>query len=120
MPAEHVEEQPMSAQQLFDHIRRYLGEQFQLSPDQVKEMLPSFITTLATHMDNLEKSLGTGDPLVIGKAGHTIKGALLNLGLTEYAELAFRIEENGKSGDTNTDYPALVASLRRMIEPLFR
>ena len=110
----------MSAQQLFDHIRGYLGEQFQLSPDQVREMLPSFIATLATHMDNLEKSLGAGNPLVIGKAGHTIKGALLNLGLSEYAELAFSIEEKGKSGDTSTDYPALVASLKRMIEPLFQ
>lgn len=110
----------MSAQQLLDHIRGYLGEQFQLSPDQVKEMLPSFISILATHMDNLERSLGAGDPLIIGKAGHTIKGALLNLGLAEYAELALIIEEKGKSGDSSTDYSALVASLRRMIEPLFR
>jgi len=109
----------MSAQQLVAHIRGYLSEQFGLSPDQVKEMLPSFITTLATHMDNLERSLGAGDPLVIGKAGHTIKGALLNLGLTEYAELAFCIEEKGKSGDTAADYADLVARLRGLIQPLF-
>lgn len=109
----------MSAQQLVAQIRRHLGEQFGLTADQVQEMLPSFITTLATHMDNLERSLGAGDPVVIGKAGHTIKGALLNLGLAEYAELAFRIEEKGKAGDAAADYPGLVARLRRLIEPLF-
>ncbi len=109
----------MSAQQLVAQIRTHLGEQFGLTTDQVQEMLPSFITTLATHMDTLERSLGAGDPLVIGRAGHTIKGALLNLGLAEYAELAFCIEEQGKAGDAATDYPALVARLRLLIQPLF-
>jgi len=108
----------MSAQQLTDRIRVFLCEQFQLTPDQVTEMMPNFIATLSVHMASLERSLASGDPQTIGKAGHTIKGALLNLGLTSYAELAFAIEKMGKSGDRSVDYKALVANLRSQIAPL--
>lgn len=108
----------MSAQQLNDRIRRFLCDQFQLTPGQVTTMMPNFIATLSVHLANLERSLEAGDPLVIGKAGHTIKGALLNLGLTEYADLAFAIEKMGKGGDRSADYTTLVANLRRLIAPL--
>jgi HPt (histidine-containing phosphotransfer) domain-containing protein len=116
--SEKTEGQPMSARQLSDRIRLFLCEQFQLTPDQVAEMMPNFIATLSVHMENLERSLAADDPLVIGKAGHTIKGALLNLGLTDYAELAYAIEKMGKGGDRSADYKALVANLRRLITPL--
>lgn len=108
----------MSARQLSDRIRHFLCEQFQLTTDQVTAMMPNFIATLSVHMANLERSLASGDPQVIGKAGHTIKGALLNLGLTEYADLAFAIEKMGKGGDRSGDYQARVANLRRLIAPL--
>jgi len=108
----------MSAQQLSDRIRLFLCEQFQLTPDQVAAMMPNFIATLSVHMANLERSLASGDPQSIGKAGHTIKGALLNLGLTDYADLAFAIEKLGKGGDRSVDYQTLIANLRRMIDPL--
>ena len=108
----------MSAAQLTDRIRSFLCEQFQLTPDQVSAMIPNFIATLSVHMANLEVGLASGDPQVIGKAGHTIKGALLNLGLSEYADLAFAIEKRGKNGDRSVDYLALVANLRRMLAPL--
>ncbi|MBB5346632.1 Hpt domain-containing protein [Desulfoprunum benzoelyticum] len=108
----------MTAQQLTIRIRVFLCEQFQLTPDQVTAMMPNFIATLSVHMANLERSLASGDPQTIGKAGHTIKGALLNLGLADYAELAFAIEKMGKGGDRSVDYKALVANLRSRIEPL--
>ncbi len=109
----------MSAEQRIHQIKTYLCEHFQLSQEQIGDMLPSFITTLSTHMQNMERVLGENDPLALGKAGHTMKGALLNLGLSDCAQLALRIEEKGKSGDTMTDYAALVADLRERISPLF-
>lgn len=109
----------MSAQQRIHQIKTHLCTQFQLSSEQVGEMLPGFITTLATHMQNMERVLGEEDLLALGKAGHTMKGALLNLGLSDCAQLAFHIEEHGKAGDRNTDYAALVADLKKRIGPLF-
>lgn len=109
----------MSAEQRIHQIKTYLCEQFQLSQDQIGEMLPNFILTLATHMQNMERVLSENDPMALGKAGHTMKGALLNLGLSDCAQVAFHIEEKGKSGDRMTDYAALVADLKERIGPLF-
>jgi len=109
----------MSAQMQIDQIKLYLCDQFQLSQEQVGEMLPNFIITLATHMQNMERVLAEDDPMALGKVGHTMKGALLNLGLHDCAQLALRIEEKGKDGDRCTDYAGLVADLRNKINPLF-
>lgn len=79
-------------------IREYLAKQYHLPAEQVESMLPSFLATLESHMDSLENALSENDPLLAGKAAHTIKGAFLNLGLDECAELARIIEQAGKSG----------------------
>ena len=47
----------MSAQQRIHQIKTHLCTQFQLSSEQVGEMLPGFITTLATHLQNMERVL---------------------------------------------------------------
>lgn len=99
-------------------IQEYLCERFSLPAEQVAQMMPGFMTALCEHMENLEAALGSGDLLAIGKAGHTLKGALLNLGLAEAADLAMEIEIKGKSGDSQTDYSGLVASLHKLIEPV--
>ncbi len=116
---EDIEGETMSAKQQIDQIKFYLCDQFQLSPEQVGEMLPIFIVTLSTHMQNMERLLQEEDLMALGKAGHTMKGALLNLGLNDCAQLARHIEEKGKAGDHCTDYAALVADLRKKISPLF-
>ncbi len=108
----------MSAQQRIDQIKLYLCDQFQLTPRQVGEMLPGFISTLSSHMANMERALGQDDLTALGKAGHTMKGALLNLGLDDCAKLALHIEERARVGDLSIDYAALVADLRKEIGPL--
>ena len=106
----------MTSQQYISQIKLYLFNQFSLSEEQVLEMLPSFITTLSGHMANLEKALANGNLEVLGKTGHTIKGAFLNLGLADCAEIALQIEHRGKEGDMSTDYSRLVADLRKKID----
>ena len=97
-------------------ITDYLAQQFSLSEEQIESMIPALITTLAGHMDNLEAVLATGDLRQLGKAGHTMKGALLNLGLMDCAEIAYSIEKKGKAADPGTDYSQLVGQLRSMID----
>ena len=94
------------------HIKAYLTEQFNLPGEQIDMLLPSFIATLGTHMQNLERALHENNPASIGKVGHTIKGAFLNLGLKDCADIALSIEEMGKAGDHAADYKQLVEDLR--------
>ncbi|PHR28986.1 MAG: hypothetical protein COA36_04705 [Desulfotalea sp.] len=103
-----------------EDIRKYLSEQFHLSLEQVDSMMPSFVSTLASHMDMLENALAANDLILIGKAGHTIKGAFLNLGLAECAKIAIDIEESSKAGDCNTDYRSKVDSLHRLLEGVLK
>ena len=105
----------MTSQQYINQIKLYLSKQFSLGEEQVSEMLPSFISTLSAHMTNLEKAFSSGNLEVLGKSGHTIKGAFLNLGLTDCAEIALQIEDKGKEGDRSTDFARLVADLREKI-----
>jgi histidine phosphotransfer protein HptB len=100
------------------HIKAYLKEQFNLPCEQIDMLLPSFIATLGTHMQNLESALHENNPTSIGKVGHTIKGAFLNLGLEDCADIAHCIEERGKAGDHAADYKQLFEDLRRKINPV--
>jgi len=104
--------------QKIQHIKTYLEEQFNLPAEQIEMLLPSFIATLGSHMRNLEDALQENNPASIGKVGHTIKGAFLNLGLEDCASIALRIEERGKAGDHATNFKQLVEDLRVKLNPV--
>jgi HPt (histidine-containing phosphotransfer) domain-containing protein len=108
----------MTSTQYRQQIQSYLAKQFNLGSEQISEMLPSFITTLSGHMANLEEALKSGNLENLGKSGHTIKGAFLNLGLADCAEIAFQIEQGGKSQDQSVDFPGLIATLRDNIDAI--
>lgn len=99
-------------------IKLHLFEQYHLPMEQIDTLLPSFITTLGTHMSNLEKALSEKNTAQLGKLGHTIKGAFLNLGLQDCAQIALTIEEKGRQGGMPADFGALVEELRLLIKPI--
>ncbi|HHB75171.1 MAG TPA: Hpt domain-containing protein [Desulfobulbus sp.] len=96
-------------------IQEHMKRSYLLSDDKINTILPGFLTTLEQHLENLEEKLSQDDPGSLGVAGHTIKGALLNLGLFELAETAYTIEQCGKKLDKGADYPALVTQLKQSI-----
>ncbi len=108
----------LNCQRSIESIRLHLIKQFNLPIEQVDTMLPSFIAILGTHMCNLENALAANNPLQLGRAGHTIKGAFLNLGLQDCARIACIIEEKGRQGDSVTDFGKLVDDLRLLISPV--
>ncbi len=108
----------MSGQMYVIRIKKYLKKQFSLSEEQVSGMMPDFIATLSKHMDNLENDLNSGDLIALGKSGHTMKGALVNLGLEEYAALAMEIEIAGKNGDSSVDFANIFLKLREVIDQM--
>lgn len=99
-------------------IRLHLTQQFNLPAEQIDMLLPSFITTLGTHMSNLENALAEKNPVLLGKVGHTIKGAFLNLGLQDCAQIALAIEEKGRHGAKLAEFVKLVEDLRLLIKPV--
>ncbi len=103
---------------LSDRVICHVREQYGIPMEKVLTMLPTFITVLQNHMRSLEQVLEESDLEAIGKAGHGLKGALLNLGLTEFAALAERIEKEGKAGNQDTDYGGLAAALREKLEEI--
>lgn len=103
-----------------EEIKAHLAAQFHLPMAQVEEMLPSFLDALEKHLKNLDAAVAETDMKAIGKAGHKLKGACLNLGLQECVEFAVEIEEKGKAGDMETDYGGLVHGLHKLIDPLLR
>jgi HPt (histidine-containing phosphotransfer) domain-containing protein len=105
-------------QRSVESIRLHLTEQFNLPLEQIDIMLPSFIATLGAHMCNLENALEAKNPVQLGKAGHTIKGAFLNLGLDECAQIALAIEEKGRQGCKLADFKKLIEDLRLLIKPV--
>ncbi len=99
-----------------DSIKEYLGRQFNFPEEQVESMLPEFKRTLVGHMENLEnvhRRQCLGD---LARAAHTIKGAFLNLGFTDCAELAKRIEGGAANNDTTMDYAALIDSMAEIVD----
>ncbi len=105
-------------QQKIDSIKAHLTEQFSLPAEQIDVLMPSFIATLQSHMQNLQMALKTDNPLAIGEIGHTIKGAFLNLGLDDCAAIALHIEQRGKAGDRSANYQQLFEKLRDALDPI--
>ena len=103
-----------------EEIKKHLCEHFHLPEDQVETMMPSFLSTLGMHMENLEEAMIANNLMRIGKAGHTIKGAFLNLGLNECARIAKDIEECGKAEDPKLDYRSKIDLLHHHLEGILK
>jgi HPt (histidine-containing phosphotransfer) domain-containing protein len=98
-----------------DSIRRYIKSQFNLPEEQIETMIPLFLAALAEHLKTLDQACAANDPAALGRVGHTIKGALLNLGLHQAADIALTIEQHGKAADHTADYKALAADLKNSL-----
>jgi len=98
---------------LTDRLTTFLCDYYKLPAEKVADMLPTFLNVLQNHMINMEKSVEEGNIQTIGSAGHTLKGALMNLGLDDFAEIAQIIEREGKAGRSETDYSGLVEQLKK-------
>lgn len=108
----------MAKQERLDQIQRHLCDKFHLPEEQVEEMLPSFVTTLKSHMEKLRNALQGGDLVKLGRAGHTMKGALLNLGINDCTKIATEIEQCGKAEDETADYAAMIGELEEKLSSL--
>lgn len=101
-----------------DQVSKHIRDHYKLSADQVASMLPTFLQTLQSHMRDLENSLEVSGTMGIAKAGHKLKGALLNLGLDDSAAVARRIEVEGKADNQTIDYGEFVTQLKEQLKEI--
>lgn len=107
----------MADKQRREQIKTYLRNQFNLSAEQIDGMIPGFISSLADHLAKLEKAFADHDLPAVGKAAHTIKGALLNLGLHDCADLAYELEKKGKKQQADEEFERLFTVLCERLRP---
>ena len=101
-------------------IRDHLRSAYLLTEEKIDAVLPAFLDTLLTHMQRLEKNLQEEDLEILSRSGHVLKGALLNLGLLDLAEMAHAIEKACTSDQGAAELPLHVARLKAEIASFTR
>lgn len=99
-------------------IRNHLRSAYLLSDARIEEVMPGFVATLDTLMQDLEKFSVSGNFRELNRTGHAIKGALLNLGLQELAQQALSIEKFDPLQAGTVDPVLLVADLKKKIDKI--
>ncbi|GLH72909.1 hypothetical protein GETHLI_14110 [Geothrix limicola] len=76
----------------------------------VQELIALFQEDVPPRMQALREGLASGNLQALLMESHQMKGALSNLGLVRFAEMAGRIEIEARAGNLE-EAPALIASL---------
>lgn len=75
--------------------RKYFSEEFQLSPNDVDDLIDEALSTLSKSIGDFEKLFADGtDKDGLKEVAHAMKGNLLNMGLSQQATIAMNIESN--------------------------
>ena len=93
-------------------MKQHLQTAYLLSEEKTETMIPVFVNTLRSHMDRLAELAADGDMEQLSRASHAVKGALLNIGLSELAETAQTIEQQCKNGNSPLNFQAMITDLQ--------
>jgi len=101
-----------------EKIRDHLSTAYLLSDEKIETVMPRFLGTIKNLMTELERLAETDDSDALSRAGHAIKGALLNLGLPELAAKAYSIENHMQVCHINGDRGKLVDELKQELDKI--
>lgn len=96
-------------------MKQHLKTAYLLSEEKAETMIPVFVKTLRSHMNRLAELAADNDMEQLSRASHAVKGALLNMGLTDLAQTAHTIEKQCKDGNRTLDYQAMITELQYTI-----
>jgi len=85
--------------------------------DELLEVLEIFLEASAADLETLTEAVAAEDRPRAGAAAHSLKGAALNLGLTEVADLARTLEMAAKN-DALTGAEGRLKDLREKLQDL--
>ncbi|MGE5478372.1 MAG: Hpt domain-containing protein [Bacteroidales bacterium] len=70
-----------------------------LGAEDFADLITRFFQQLPELTERIVTAMRAGDAVAVGKAGHTLKGAAINLGFVRLSADAHRIELAGKGGN---------------------
>ncbi|MDH5298675.1 MAG: response regulator, partial [Desulfobulbaceae bacterium] len=100
-------------------VKKHLINVCRMPPERVDMLFDSFRQTLAGYIADAEKALTDGDTASLRLAAHSLKGGLLNMGLSEWAELAYQLERDAQKGEIAPTHSDLLQEMQTGISPLF-
>ena len=89
---DELQESPQTREHYLARIRAHMQSAYLLDERKIDQVLPQFLATLRGHLDTLPALIEAADGTGFAKACHTLKGALLNLGLADLADQAANLE----------------------------
>jgi len=96
-----------------------LAEQMGLDEAEYVDLVQLFVDTSAADLEKMEQAASKGDGAAAAAAAHSLKGAALNMGLTEFAETAAQltasIREDGMEGAS-----PYIHKMRQILDELAR
>ncbi|MBA3016247.1 MAG: PAS domain S-box protein [Desulfobulbaceae bacterium] len=98
-------------------ITAHLVSTYGVSAEQLDPMVSGLQETLRTQVDQMKIAARSSDLKTLALVAHGIKGVLLNVGLTAWAELARSIETDAKS-DEQKQYDGIVDQLIMGLSPI--
>lgn len=99
-------------------IREHLRSAYLLSDEKIEAVMPRFLETIRKLMSELDALADMKKTDALSRAGHAMKGALLNLGLQDLAEKAFTIEKHEQICANDRDCIQLVNELKLEINKI--
>lgn len=113
MDESRIPDNALTVAQTFD--RAALLERLMDDESLAKEILEAFLEDIPNQIAALKDAVSKGDPSLVQRQGHSIKGASGNIGALALQEIAFRTEKAGQEKNT-----ALASSLVPAIEEQFK
>jgi len=83
---------------LLQDVRSYIMDSYGLSDVETMKVLNTYGQVLGETLSQLKESVNNKNNAVAGRHAHSLKGALLNLGLAELAHEASRLEKEFHKG----------------------
>ena len=80
---------------------RAMAQSLGLEKDEFLEVLTLFFEVSSSDLQNLESGLEKEDAKLVSDAAHSIKGAAMNLGLTDISDIAKGVEMNARESNLN-------------------
>jgi PAS domain S-box-containing protein len=100
-----------------DRVISHLHNTYQLSQQQISDMLLNSIQSIFSTLDDAKNALSKGQIQELSEAAHAAKGAIALLGLKKEAELARKIELAARNGEQG-DFSSWLTTLRTTLQPL--
>jgi len=101
----------------FEQARRNMKKNFGFDDNSINEVLNSTTHAMNNDLEALESALKNNDIANINQTGHSIKGALYNLGFNDLAEIAHNIQLMESIDDDNANkIQAFLKNLRKSMK----